>query len=206
MTILRKAEHAALRVEKLSGSVLDLGGHPRSEYAALFQGTFKRTTANLSPDADIRCDFEEPLPIASASYDAVLLVNVLEHIFEYRQLLGEAARILRPHGHILIVVPFLFPYHASPQDYHRYTASALTRALSGAGFSDITVVALGSGVCAARWLFIERLLPAPLRPLSLIAVPLTALGDRLLFALARALGKKYDPADYAIGFKATART
>lgn len=204
MTILRRAEHAALVDERLSGDVLDLGGHSNSEYATLIKGKFKRTTANLSPDADIRCDFEEPLPIASATFDAVLLVNVLEHIFEYRQLLGEAARTLRPHGRILIIVPFLFPYHASPQDYHRYTVSALTRALSAVGFSEISVVPLGTGVCAARWLLLERLLPVPFRFLSFIAVPLTAVGDRVMHMIARVLRKKYDPSDYALGFKATA--
>lgn len=204
MTILRKAEHAALEHERLSGDVLDLGGHPNSAYAKLFKGTFVRTTANISPDADIQCDFEKPLPIPASSYDAVLLINVLEHIFEYRQLLGEAARVLRPGGRIIIIVPFLFPYHASPQDYHRYTGSALARALAAAGFTHSSVVPLGTGVCAARWLFIERLLPSPLRFLALVAVPLSALADRAFLGLARMLGKKYDPADYALGFKATA--
>ena len=204
VTILRKAEHAALASEELSGAVIDLGGHGNSEYVKMFQGEFTRSTANLSPDADIQCDFEKPLPIPTDSYDVALLINVLEHIFEYRQLLGETHRILKPRGRIIIIVPFLFPYHASPQDYHRYTHSALERALTAAGFSDVRVTSLGSGVCAARWLFIERLLPSPVRFLSVVAVPLTDILDRAMRGLARAIGKKYQPSDYALGFKATA--
>lgn len=205
MTILRKAEYRSLAGTPLSGRVLDLGGHKSSEYHRLFTGKFEITTANLSNKADIVCDFEQPLPIESKSYDAVLLINVLEHIFEYRQLLGEVARILRLGGTVIIVVPFLFPYHASPDDFHRYTASALTRALSSAGFESIRVTALGSGVCAARWVLIERLLPRFLNPLSFIINPLTAMGDWLLVGLARLLGKKYLPSDYPLGYTVTAR-
>lgn len=205
MTILRKAEHKALAAERLEGSIIDLGGHGNSEYVKYLQGDFKRTTANLSPDADIHSDFEKLLPMQSSSYDGALLINVLEHIFEYRQLLGETHRILKPGGRVIIIVPFLFPYHASPQDYHRYTQTALERALEAAGFKGVRVEALGSGVCAVRWLLIERLLPSPLRFISVVAVPLASLWDRLLKVIVRALGKKYQASDYALGFKATAR-
>jgi SAM-dependent methyltransferase len=189
----------------LSGDVLDLGGSRDSEYHRLFSGIFSIETANISVGADILCDFEEPLPIKSGRYDAVLLINVLEHIFEYRQLLGEVARILRPQGRVIIVVPFLFPYHASPSDFHRYTATALSRALALAGFEDIECVALGSGVCAARWALIERLFPRPLQTISRLIDPLVTASDWLLIRCARLLGKKYQPADYALGYTVTAR-
>lgn len=205
MTILRKAEYRALRGMSLSGRVLDLGGTRSSEYHRLFTGEFSITTANLSPEADIVCDFEHPLPIESESYDAVLLINVLEHIFEYRQLLNEATRVLRPDGTIIIIVPFLFPYHASPDDFHRYTASALERALIAAQCKDVRVEALGSGVCAARWLFLERLLPGPLRFVSMFITPLATGIDWLIVAVVRALRKSYVPSDYALGFIATAK-
>lgn len=203
-TILRTAEHRALTEEVLSGAVIDLGGHPNSEYARIVKGDFRRTTANLSPDADIQCDFEKPLPITDKSYDAALVINVLEHIFEYRRFLGEAHRILRPGGRIIVIVPFLFPYHPSPGDFHRYTSAALERALATADFKNIVVTPLGSGVFAARWLLIERLLPPPLQFLALIAVPIATVFDRMFLLLARALGKKYLISDYAIGFKVTA--
>jgi SAM-dependent methyltransferase len=205
MTITRKAEYRSLRGVSLSGDVLDLGGSRGSEYHRLFSGTFSVETANISAGADITCDFEEPLPIKSGRYDVVLLINVLEHIFEYRQLLGEAARILRPRGRVVIVVPFLFPYHPSPNDFHRYTATGLSRALTLAGFEDVECAALGSGVCAARWALIERLLPRSAQAISHVAVPLVTASDWLLARCARLLGKKYQPSDYALGYTVTAR-
>ncbi len=207
MTILRKAEYEALKRITLSGSVLDLGGEMRSEYHPLFKGEFKVTTANLGGDTqpDVVLDLEKPLPFENAAYDGVLLINVLEHIFEYRQLVSESARVLKSGGTCVIVVPFLFPVHPSPSDFHRYTAEALTRALSLSGFEKIEAVPLGTGVFAVRWVMLERLLPGFLRPLSILANPLAGFCDALFTTFANALGKKYQPSDYPLGYVVTAR-
>lgn len=207
MTILRKAEHEALRGITLSGNVLDLGGDARSEYRTCFSGVFSITTANLDDATmpDIRADLETSLPVADGSYDAVLLINVLEHIFEYRKLLSEAARVVKEGGMLVIAVPYMFPYHPSPHDFHRYSKAALEKALSVSGFREIRVIPLGSGVFAARWLFIERLLPRLFYPLTYVAQPLAGFCDALFTTLARMARKKYRPSDYALGFVAVAR-
>lgn len=208
MTILRKAEHRALAGFPLSGRVLDLGGDKRSEYRTMFSGDFSITTVNMLPEAepDILADLEGPLPIEDASYDAVLLINVLEHVFEYRALLNECARVVKPGGAIVVVVPYLFPYHASPSDFHRYSAEALARALAASGFAESRIVPLGSGVMSARLVLLERLLPGPVQSmLSLVLHPLARAFDALFTGLAGLLGKQYRPADYALGFFASAR-
>ena len=206
MTILRKAEYQVLKEISLEGAVIDLGGEVRSEYTKLFKGNFTITTANLGgvDKPDVVLDLEKPLPFKDASYHGVLLINVLEHIFEYRQLLLESARILRPQGKIVIVVPFLFPYHPSPQDFHRYTGTALERALSISGFSQISVVPLGAGVFSARAVLLERLLPGFLRSFSAFFNPLIVLCDRLFARVANLFGKKYQPTDYPLGYVVTA--
>lgn len=207
MTMLRLAEHAALSHIELTGKVLDLGGDARSTYAMRLAAGATVTTVNMASEtgADILSDLEEPLPIEDDSFDAVLLMNVLEHVFEYRALLNECARILVPGGKIVIIVPYMFPYHASPHDFHRYSREALSRALVSAGCTVDAVLPLGTGVFAARWLFLERLLPG--RVQNLLA-PLThtcvRMFDGVFTALAKGLKKKYDPADYALGFCITA--
>jgi SAM-dependent methyltransferase len=207
MTILRQAEHAALKDFPLSGLVLDLGGDARSEYRNLFSGDYTITTVNIVPEAepDILADLEKPLPIETASYDAVLLINVLEHVFEYRALLSECARVLRPGGKIVIIVPFLFPYHASPNDFHRYSAETLARALGIAGFTDAKVIPLGTGVFSARVVLTERLLPGAFQNIvGLVSHPVARVLDRSFTFFARMLRKKYHPTDYALGFFASA--
>lgn len=54
------------------------------------------------------------LPIADASIDVVVSVNLLEHVPDDRAALAEMARILRPGGHAVIVVP------GGPRTYDYY--------------------------------------------------------------------------------------
>lgn len=202
-SLLRRAENEALSEVTLSGKVLDLGGDKRSTYQRLMRGTFETTVVNLSDESepDVRHDLELPLPFPDASYDAVLLINVLEHVFECRQLIQEARRVLKPGGQAIIVVPFLFPIHPSPHDYWRFTRESLERLLSDAGFTAVTVRPLGSGVFAARSQMLNRLLPGPIRFFDYVIMrPCAELADRLFNALARATGKQYVPADYPLGY------
>lgn len=204
-SLLRQAEHKALSTVTLNGSVLDLGGGKDAEYLSYIKGTFSVTTLNLDEDTrpDIFHDLETPLPIPDASYDHVLLINVLEHIYDYRQLLSEAARVVRPGGKIVIIVPFLFPVHPSPRDFWRFTDEALRRECEALSLSDITISPLGRGVFSAQFLFIDRLLPRPLRIIGFyIKRPLIYLADYLFARLARFLGKKYSPNEYALGYLA----
>jgi len=206
-TLLRRAEHQALSRVSLTGKVLDLGGDRRSTYRQFLKGSSTFTILNFSPESapDIVHDLEQPLPVASATYEGVLLINVLEHIFNYEQLLSESARVLKPGGQIVIVVPFLFPVHPSPHDYWRFTGDALTRLLAAAGFQSITVVPLGGGVFSVRYLALDRLMPGAMRFIGYYTFRYAALAlDALFAALARALGKKYNRADYALGFCLTA--
>lgn len=207
MTILREEEHRALSLLTLTGSVADLGGDARSSYHRCLKGGRQITTVNLDPKAkpDVTADLEELLPMESDSFDGVLLMNVIEHVYGYQQLLSESVRILRSKGTLVIAVPYVFPYHASPKDYFRFSKDALQRALADAGFTQVAITALGSGVVAARFLMIERLIPGPLqRILGPVLHPLVRGLDGALASLARATKKQYRPDDYALGFVITA--
>ncbi len=202
-SLLRQAEHKALSTIELHGQVLDLGGDKRSAYRNLIRGTFEVTTLNLDVKAqpDILHDLELPLPIADATYDAVLMVNVLEHVYLDQQLLAEAARVLRPGGTVVVVVPFLFPVHPSPSDFRRYTGQALELMMSDAGFTSVKITPLGGGLWSARHLMINRLLPTPLRQMHSVVCGACARAlDWLTVRLAKAIGRKYDPANYALGY------
>jgi SAM-dependent methyltransferase len=206
-SLLRLAEHRALAHVTLNGAVLDLGGDTNSEYLSFIQGSFTPTRVNFDPKTkpDIMHDLEQPLPVSNATYDGAVLFNVLEHIFEYRALLEESIRVLKPGGTILIVVPFLFPVHPSPDDFHRFTGSTLRKELERLGMQEIVIVPLGGGVWSARYLMLDRLLPKPLRLINFYTFRhLAEFFDRAMVSLANMSGKKYDPAHYALGFCVTA--
>jgi SAM-dependent methyltransferase len=60
------------------------------------------------------------LPIADESVDAVLALEVLEHLPRPDRMLGEVARVLRADGLAILTVPFMFGVHDF-RDYFRFT-------------------------------------------------------------------------------------
>ena len=71
------------------------------------------------------------LPLRSDSVDGILSEMVLEHVQQAPSALREFARVLKPGGRVYLAVPFLWPYHASPHDYWRWTASGFAREMEG---------------------------------------------------------------------------
>lgn len=136
----KKLENAC---ETLTGVVLDIGcadGKPRAylpddaQYIGL--DYYDTATGWYGTRPSVFGDAQQ-LPIASASIDHVLLLDVLEHLPEPDRCLGEIARVLKPGGALTIQVPFLYPIHDAPLDFHRWTRHGLHRAARRAGF-DVT--------------------------------------------------------------------
>ena len=92
---------------------------------------------------DVYCDLSKPLPFATASFDVVVLSDVLEHIPSPEALLLEIARLLRPAGVVVLNVPFLYWIHEAPHDYYRYTEFALSRFIKQAGLDTVRLEAIG---------------------------------------------------------------
>ena len=63
------------------------------------------------------------LPFKDGALDALCTRSVLEHIPDIGSAVAELSRCTRPNGFGIHVIPFLFPYHASPHDYTRLTHS-----------------------------------------------------------------------------------
>jgi SAM-dependent methyltransferase len=82
-------------------------------------------SAHQNQYLDIACNLNEPLPFSDATFDTIILSEVMEHIAEPELVWSELARILKPKGHVIISVPFLYKVHEAPHDYYRYTEFAL---------------------------------------------------------------------------------
>jgi len=80
------------------------------------------------------------LPLRASSVDGILCEMVLEHVQQAPLALEEFGRVLKPGGRMYLALPFLWPYHASPHDYWRWTTSGVAREL--AGFET-----LAAGIC-----------------------------------------------------------
>lgn len=65
------------------------------------------------------------LPIKTDSVDTVLLLDVLEHLPRPEDCIAEIWRVLHQDGKIVLQVPFLYPIHDEPYDFHRWTCHGL---------------------------------------------------------------------------------
>ncbi|MFN0057471.1 MAG: methyltransferase domain-containing protein [Planctomycetota bacterium] len=133
------------------GLVVDLGAgndrrHPR----------FLNIDILPYPNVDLVCD-GEALPLADASVDALFNIAVLEHVAAPIRAIEEARRVLKPHAKLLIVVPFLQPFHAAPADFRRWTLPGLRLELELAGFC-VDEGGVYCGPCSTcAWLCAESL-------------------------------------------------
>jgi SAM-dependent methyltransferase len=83
------------------------------------------------------------LPFRPASFDAVLNAVTLEHVREPGTVVAEFARVLKPGGSLLLIVPQDWEVHQEPHDYYRYTRYGVRYLLDRAGFTSVRVLAVG---------------------------------------------------------------
>lgn len=57
----------------------------------------------------------------SKKYDLVLCCNILEHVYENKNLSSNLKKLVKKDGYLLVSVPFIYPLHEEPMDYWRYT-------------------------------------------------------------------------------------
>lgn len=208
LSIFRRSTYKLLESEFLSGSVLDLGGGTVAEYHKLIKGGFTTVSLNIDTEAkpDIVADLENPLDIPDTQYDGAILMNVLEHVFNYQQLLNETFRVLKKDGSVLIVVPFMFPIHPSPNDFNRFTDQALERMLKATGFSSIKITPIAPGVMKVRHLMISRHIPHRLATIyEKISLPIANALDAILENISKKSGKNYNKNHYPLGYLVTAK-
>lgn len=203
MTPWRKLSYEKLSTLSIDGNVLDLGGSRNADYHSLIHGEHIFTTINLDKEngCDIYADLEQPFPVKSDAYNAVVCMNILEHIFNYRQFLNEAYRVLREGGSFVMLVPFLIQVHPSPHDYFRFSAEALNLLLIEVGFKDIVVEPLGYGSISA-----SNQLQYNLQKFSFIRAPkafFSRWADNIISLVDRK--KFYGKERYPLGYFVTAR-
>lgn len=145
-------------------------------------------------------------PCQSASFDAILCTEVLEHLIDFQTLVSEMHRVLRPGRTILVMVPWSARWHYIPYDYFRYSRGAFQSIF--AEFDSVVVTARGNDVAVmANKLLVMFARSLKYRSLSsiprLLIAPVTGL--IALFAILAAhaslpfgLGSADDPLGYAV--------
>lgn len=196
-SLLRRAEYEELQRLTIEGAILDVGGSKKSGYLNLIGGTHTVTVGNIdeSYGLDIVFDAEEIWPCHDASFQAVFLINILEHLYKHEHAVTESYRVLSNGGRVVGVVPFLLNIHSAPRDFFRYTRFTLERLLADAGFTNIEVRELGTGLFSVLYQTCIAFVPLFLAtPLIVIAKGMDSLLDRI--KPNSALSKKILPLGY----------
>ncbi|MEK7467385.1 MAG: class I SAM-dependent methyltransferase [Planctomycetota bacterium] len=199
-TLLRILMDEGLALETVKGRTIDIGGGRHQTYLGYLR--LEEDAKIEAVDASISSiDFEKDrLPYDDASIDSELCCNVLEHIYNHRHLLREMHRILKPGGALVGFVPFLYVYHPDPQDYFRYTSTALVRLLEDTGFKEATARGIGGGPFLLNF---NTLAPSLPRFLRALAFPWYALLD-WVFLLLRPRARIRYPLGYIFSARAGA--
>ena len=92
---------------------------------------------------DYVCDATS-IPVESASFDAVLCTEVLEHVPDPDLVLKEIGRILKPGGHLFLTAPLTSGLHQEPHHFFGgYTPYYYKLKLGELGFKKIEVIPNG---------------------------------------------------------------
>jgi SAM-dependent methyltransferase len=141
-----RLREAAASVPK-GALVLDAGAG-ECPHAALFAHTrYVKMDRGIGDKAwdyskiDVQADICE-LPFASGVFDAVVNIQVLEHIKEPGVCVAEMARVLKPGGQLILTTVQDWEIHQHPNDFFRYTRYGLEYLFQKAGLKS-RVEALG---------------------------------------------------------------
>jgi len=186
---------------QLSGRVLDIGcgTQPYRKYTNHSRYVGLETSALLRPHVVGRA---QRLPFGEDVFDSVLCTEVLEHVREPRAVLREIARVIKTGGTLYLSVPMLWYLHYVPDDYYRFTRYGIQYLLESEGFEVVSIDESGRLITFIMVRIAETLyqlffkLLCPLRrwgrlraklavlltvPFSVLAYPLSQVGDRLFW-------------------------
>lgn len=148
--------HLAWAAPLMRGRVVDLGGkrlRKRGSFRPPSEGVTRWIDVNVDPiTAPSVFGSVINVPLRNEIADCVICTEVLEHLAEPERCVAEAHRLLKPGGHMIGSVPFMYPVHGDPQDFRRYTADGLMRLLGS--FATVDVRPMG-GYFGSLGLFVE---------------------------------------------------
>ena len=121
-----RQELASLPADAL---VIDIGSGVLRRLDLAETQRYFSTDIRALPNVDFVAD-ATAMSLATDCADAVLVLEVLEHVRRPRELLEEVRRVLKPGGVIMVSVPSTVPRH-DENDYWRFTAQGLSELCSG---------------------------------------------------------------------------
>lgn len=163
--------------------MLDFGCGTRPYEAWFAAAGAEYRGADIDAAHEVRIREDGRLDCADGEYDLVASFQVLEHVWDIGTYLGEARRVLRPDGWLLLSTHGSWLYHPHPRDYRRWTAEGLQREIESRGFRLMRMEPV-VGPLALTTIFRSLAVAHVLKPLPLVGPVLAALAALPFNALA----------------------
>jgi SAM-dependent methyltransferase len=130
--------------------------------------------ADVDGSPEIAIDAEGRMDAADASADIVASFQVLEHVRDLGRYFGEASRVLKPGGRMVLSTHGTWLYHAHPEDHRRWTREGLIYDIERHGFEVTECVPI---VGPLGWTTVMRLtgFAYVLKKIPLVGAPIAAL-------------------------------
>jgi len=112
----------------ISGSVLEVGSYARQGNEGNASGLLRRrglewtgTDIDAGPGVDFTLDLldRDAVDQVEGRWDTVLVMNVLEHVYDPISALRNACALVKHGGHCIVVTPAIWQLHDYPKDYCR---------------------------------------------------------------------------------------
>jgi SAM-dependent methyltransferase len=139
------------------GRVLDVGGK-RDNRRGSFEPPYEQVedwfflNNDKQTNPDILIDLPN-IPLEDNSIDVVLCTEVMEYIYDFRELLFQMGRVIKPGGVLILSTPFIGALHGDSEgDYYRFTESLLIKELTDS-FTIESVERMGGIVAVIYDLF-----------------------------------------------------
>jgi len=137
-TYRRKTLDKLLKKNKryYKGVVLDIGGRERGKFKKPKDKVEKWIFADIEEKhkPDIVLNVENMSQIKSESIETINAIELFEHVENPEKGLKECYRVLKRGGVMILSVPFMYPIHADPYDFQRWTEIKWKKVLTKIGF------------------------------------------------------------------------
>lgn len=165
------------------GIVLDIGGRDRGAFKKPKTQVQKWIFADIEEQhqPDIILDVSNMHNIDSGSINVISALELFEHVAEIEDGIKECFRVLKNGGKLILSVPFLFPVHADPIDFQRWTNTKWVNELERIGFKIEKIEIMGRFFTILNGMiktFIHTL-PQFIRHFSYISIPFLNLVNKL---------------------------
>ncbi len=119
------------------GVVLDIGGRDRGRFQKPKQQVEKWIFADIVTEhnPDIVLDVANMEVIETETIDVVNAIELFEHVEQIKHGIKECYRVLKQGGVMILSAPFMYPIHADPYDFQRWTEHKWKKELEKSGFT-----------------------------------------------------------------------